>query len=93
MENLLSENNTYTILKKDPTYLCKKILLSLIQDGFRKGLINKKEREYLIPLAPRMSFIYYLPKIHKNPCRPIVSGIDSVMSCIGKFIDFFFYRL
>lgn len=37
--------------------------------------------------------IYYLPKIYKHPtcppCRPIVSGIDSVTSRVGRYIDFF----
>lgn len=36
--------------------------------------------------------MYYLPKVHKNatqpPGRPIVSGIDSVTSRVGRYIDF-----
>lgn len=46
-----------------------------------------------MPLAPRIPTIYYLPKVHKSltkpPGRLIVSGIDSVTSPIGKYVDFF----
>lgn len=68
-----------------------------MQEGFRKGLLNDKEKELLIPLAPTIPIIYYLPKVHKNPLkppgRPIVSGIDSITSCIGKFVDHFLQPL
>lgn len=37
--------------------------------------------------------MYYLPKVHKHtihpPGRPIVSGIDSITSRIGRYIDFY----
>lgn len=97
MRNLLSDRHTYKILKKDPTDQYKKLLNQLVQEGFRKGLINEKEKDFLIPLALRIPIIYYLPKVHKDPLKPpgrtIVSGIDSITSRIGKFIDHFLQPL
>lgn len=41
--------------------------------------------------------MYYLSKIHKSttrpPGRPIISGIDSISSRIGRYIDFFLQPL
>lgn len=87
MENLLSYKNTYMILKKGPPNQYKKLLNNLIQENFRKGLINKKENYFLFPLAPKIPIMYYLPKVHKNSQKP-PGRIDLVTSCIGKFIDF-----
>lgn len=60
-------------------------------------MISEKERKFLLPLAPRIPIIYYLSKVHKisqkHPGRPVVSGIDSIMSRIGKCIDFFLQPL
>lgn len=48
-------------------------------------------------MAHRVPVIYCLPKVHKNPAnppwRPIVSGLDSVTSGIGKYIDGFLQPL
>lgn len=64
-----------------------------MKEGYRKGVINEKERDFLIPLAPKTPIIYYIPKVHKNPIkppgRPIVSGIDSLTSRVGKYVDHF----
>lgn len=96
MEHLLSDRDTYTVLKRDPTNVYKRSLNIIFQRGYRKGIINKKELECLIPLASRIP-IYYIPKVHKNlvhpPGRPIVSGIDSLTSRVGKFIDQFLQPL
>lgn len=80
MKNVLSDENTYKILIKDPNNQYKRLLNNLIQEGFRKGLISEKEKDFLIPLAPRIPIIYYLPKVHKNfqkpPGRPIIAGLS-----------------
>lgn len=50
-----------------------------------------------MPSVQRTPVIYYLPKIKKNqsctPGHPFVSGIDSVMSQVGKYIDHFLQPL
>lgn len=52
MEHLLSDRDTYNILKRNPTIVYKRLLNNMIQAGYRKGIINKKKQEFLIPLVP-----------------------------------------
>lgn len=97
MTRLISNNQTYTPLASNPTIRYKKELLSLVDRAFQSGIINKKEKAYLIPSAPRIPVIYYLPKIHKSltkpPGHPIISGIDSVTARIGQYVDEFLQPL
>lgn len=97
MNRLLSDITTYTKLANNPTVKFKKELKSLINEGFSLGILNKKEKTHLLPSAPRIPVIYYLPKVHKSttnpPGRPIISGIDSVTARIGKYIDKFLQPL
>lgn len=69
----------------------------MIDRGLEQGILNKKEKAYLVPSAPRVPVMYFLPKIHKclskPPGRPIISGIDSVTARIGKYVDNFLQPL
>lgn len=47
MECLLSGRDTYTILKKDPINMYKKSLNSIVQDGYRKEIINERSWIFL----------------------------------------------
>lgn len=44
-------------------------------------------------MAPRTPTIYYFLKVNKSPTcppgHPIVSGIDSVTSQVGRYIDYY----
>lgn len=97
MQRILSDADTYLPLQSDPTLSFKRELKGLIDKGYNMGILNKKEREHLIPLAPRLPVMYILPKIHKTlvnpPGRPIISGIDSITSRVGKYIDFYLQPL
>lgn len=97
MYRLLSDTDTYSVIPNDPTTIYKKELLHLVNEGFSLGILNKKEKSFLVPLAPRIPTIYYLPKVHKDPVnppgRPIVSGIDSVTARIGKYVDHYLQPL
>lgn len=97
MTRILSDTNTYTQLLMDPTIKFKRELKDLVEKGFDMGILNKKEKEHLVPLAPRLPVIYSLPKVHKTlfnpPGRPIISGIDSITSRISKYIDFYLQPL
>lgn len=97
MNRILSDTDTYIPLSHDPIFKYKKELTGLIEVGFRNKLLNKKEKDFLIPLAPRKPIIYFLPKVHKclvnPPGRPIISGLDSITSRIGKYIDGFLQPL
>lgn len=80
MYRIVGDIETYTPLSRDPVVKYKKELESIVNRGFHKGILNEKEKLFLVPSAPRTPVIYYLPKIHKSqtcpPGRPIVSGID-----------------
>lgn len=56
------------------------------------GILNKNEAEYLVSNSTKTPVIYYTPKIHKRldkpPGRPI-SGINSVFSQLGEYLDNF----
>lgn len=64
MNRLLSDMNTYIPLNKDTNLCYKKRLIELIRYSCESKILNKKEKEYLIPSSPRIPIIYYLPKIH-----------------------------
>lgn len=70
MKKLLDDHVTYSVLPKDPTKDFKRALTEIVDEGFSLSILNKKERDYLIPLAPQIPTIYYLPKVHKNPVTP-----------------------
>lgn len=93
MMRILSDSDTYCRLSGNPTTEYKKTLVELIDTGSQLGILDKKEKHYLVPVAPRIPIMYYLPKVHKNathpPGCPIISGINFVTSRIGKYIDFF----
>ncbi|CAI9624404.1 unnamed protein product, partial [Staurois parvus] len=89
--------STYLPLSKDPTSQFKKDLVALVKKGKDNKILNKKEALYLVPDVCRLPVIYTLPKIHKDPLnppgRPIVNGIQSVMSRMGQYIDIFLQPL
>lgn len=88
-----NDHETYSTLSCDPTNRFKRELEGIVKQGFHDSILDKKENIYLVPLAPRIYTIYYLPKIHKSltnpPGSPIISGIDLVTSRIGRYIDFY----
>lgn len=97
MNRTLSDVDTYIPLSHDIIFKYKKELTALVDAGFRNKLLNKKERNFLIPLAPQKSIIYFLRKVHKSLVNPtgrlIISGLDSITSRIGKYIDGFLQPL
>lgn len=91
MNRILSDNSTYQMLSTDPSKVFRKELDLIIKHGVDSKFLNKQEAKYLIPTVSRTPVIYYLPKIHKDssnpPGRPIVSGIESLTSRLGEYID------
>lgn len=85
--------NTYKKLRGNPTNKLRALLKRTTKQAQEKGILTKKEARYLVPDAPRLPVIYQLPKIHKNKdCtsgKPIISGINSVLSRIGEYLDCF----
>lgn len=94
MTKILSNAATYRYVKlsKNPTVDFKKSLADLIDMGAQLGILDKKEKTFLVPFAPQIAVMYYLPKVHKDahhpPGRPIISGINSVTSRIWEIYRF-----
>lgn len=70
MFRILNDLNTYRPLPKDPTFEYKNTLVGLVVKEVQLGILDKKEKEYLVPLAPRIPIIYYLPKVHMDALHP-----------------------
>lgn len=94
INSIVGDRDTYTLLPSNPGGRSKTLLENIVQRGTSLGILNKKESYFLVPKAPRVPIIYYLPKIHKSltcpPGFPIVSGIDPITSRVGKYMDFFY---
>jgi hypothetical protein len=89
LKELLSDDNTYEVLKKDPTNNLIKERDSILNEILRLKYISEEKSESLKinnPVPPR---IYILIKLHKEsmPGRPVVSTINSVGQPIAKFIN------
>lgn len=86
---MLSDNNFYKPLTKDPTnkfQLANNKLINLLKTSNQIDETTKKELIINNSVAPRL---YALPKTHKNPLkfRPIVSCIDSPTYKLAKYIN------
>ncbi|XP_075053840.1 multidrug and toxin extrusion protein 1-like [Mixophyes fleayi] len=73
----LGDENTYEILKTDPSIRIMEKLQTSVDLNMRKGVISKEIKDYLIVQNPSIPVFYILPKIHKDPVcppgRPIVA--------------------
>ena len=85
MLNLLSDTNTYCLLKSNP--------LQSMQSSYNRGL-KKIQSKFNVDLSgfkstlPSLPYIYGLPKIHKKdvPLRPIISNVNSPSYYLSNLI-------
>ncbi|CAH2284022.1 Hypothetical predicted protein, partial [Pelobates cultripes] len=88
---VLEDENTYKILKSDPTndFLIK--YREILDRGRSRGLLSGDEYAFIFNCHPRIATFYCLPKVHKSmtlpPGRPIVSGIDNLTQNCSIYID------
>ena len=84
--NQMLEDDTYRVLKKDPTAKVEARVTRALKELERKGCISEKERKHLSLQCSTPPQIYGLPKIHKDgiPLRPIVSAIGSPTYQLAK---------
>ena len=75
-KELLSDTNTYKVLKKDPTAVYLKQLNKTIEDLYMNKTITVDLKQKLKPTSTLTPRFYGLPKVHKrdNPLRPIVAS-------------------
>src|SRR5436190_13742279 len=88
MDELLSDNNTYNVIHKEP--------LRNITKSLRDLLLRWKNREYISLATQRYLYVsdgvlpraYGLPKIHKAnwPLRLIVSSVNSPLYRLATFL-------
>ncbi|XP_075208158.1 uncharacterized protein LOC142313057 [Anomaloglossus baeobatrachus] len=89
----LSNRNVYQPLPSDPTNVFKTKVDRLLLDAHQKGIISKKELDFLSVRSPVVPTFYMLPKVHKSllkpPGRPIVAGIGSIFEQLCAYLDFY----
>lgn len=88
IEDILNDETTYKLLKKNPTAVFQKRNNTLIQEWIEELIIDLPTGSKLKnnnSLAPK---IYGLPKIHKTNCplRPIISFIQSPTYDLSKYL-------
>ncbi|XP_055522675.1 uncharacterized protein LOC129716859 [Wyeomyia smithii] len=88
MVNLLTDENTYKKLTKNPTNKIIKKINSFIDGWHNKGYIDFRTQKSLKESSCNPPRIYGLPKIHKDnrPLRPVVSTIGSATYNIARYL-------
>ncbi|XP_053556189.1 OTU domain-containing protein 4 [Bombina bombina] len=96
-KKILHDTAYYKKLSSDPTIEFKSLLKDIIESAFEKGILLKKEKDYLVPTEPNQAFYYHLPKGHTVGERNL-SGKHKF--CFFKvkafqyiFVVFFFFCL
>ena len=89
MNNLLSDQNTYIIVKKDPLRKISSSLRELLTRWKNMDYISSATYRYLSCSDGVLPRAYGLPKIHKpnHPLRVIVSSINSPLYTLASFLD------
>jgi len=88
MNNLLSDEQTYALIEKDPTNKITSDLKVLLKRWKTSGFIEDFIYKRLLTTDGLLSRAYGLPKIHKNGCplRIIISSIDSPLHSLLNFL-------
>ncbi|CAJ0960092.1 unnamed protein product [Ranitomeya imitator] len=87
----LRDEMVYQKLDSDPKFGIMGEINDCLKEAFENKIIDQELMNYLSLEFPRTPVLYITPKIHNSlvdpPGRPIVSGVDSVFSRIGTFLD------
>ena len=100
-EHLMSEHNLdngekIKFYSKVDTHHVEKVktkITKILQEAFDNDILTNEEYEAMNPNAKNVGKFYMNFKVHKPhdiipPGRPIVSGCNSMISNIGKYVDF-----
>ncbi|XP_077137236.1 uncharacterized protein LOC143798719 [Ranitomeya variabilis] len=91
IDGQLKDEKVYQKLNGDPKFNIMGEIKNCLQEALNKYIIDQDLMDYLYVEFSRTPVLYTTPKIHKSlidpPGRPIVSGVDSVFSRIGTFLD------
>ena len=85
-KTLLEDQQTYRMLKSDPTNRMKTKLINLLKKIKSEGGINEIQYKKMYPTGAVPPNFYGLPKVHKRgiPLRPIVSSRGSISYEVAK---------
>lgn len=88
MNEMMTDRNTYTVLRNDPTNKVQNKNNNIVKDLFRNNLINETEKKYMTTYTANSPKIYGLPKIHKQnvPLRPICSSLKVPCYELSKYM-------
>ena len=91
----LSNVNHYKRLPSDPTSTYAAKIKQFVISMFKRRLINKHTKDFLISRSPKISRLYLLPKLHKVgiPGRPIVVSNGCPTENISWFVDHYLQPL
>lgn len=70
MYKIVEDQDTYIPLSGNLVIRYNETLQALVQRGSQLGILNEKEKNVLIPKAPRVPMLYCLPKIYKSLTCP-----------------------
>ena len=86
MNQLLEDNNTYRLLKMDPTNKNKNRLINILRRIKSEGRLEEGTYKKMYPTGASSPKLYGLPKIHKKdiPLRLVVSSQGSVSYGVAK---------
>ena len=76
VENMLSDTNTYELLKKDPTEKIKEDLKTLLKLLLKEEKVSDNQYHSLIPTSNIVPRLYCTQNIHKKQ-DPMSSKVDS----------------
>lgn len=97
IERQLNEEDFYGKMDCDPSDHILKIIKVVLWEALALDYINNSTAEFLINKTPRVPIFHTIPKIHKKESpsrgRPIVSGINSVLELLSKYVDQFLQPL
>ena len=86
---MLEDPLVYTKIDRDDTKDIKCRADEIVYGLHSEGLLNKKQKTYLVDFDPKCPVFYGIPKIHKKnwPLRPIVSQINGPTYKINELVD------
>ena len=87
-KQLLSDENTYQRLNKDPTSKFSNKLINQLKELKKEGGLDDREYRRVYPTSALIPRFYGLPKVHKQgaPLRPIVASRGSITYELAKLL-------
>lgn len=93
----LDDGDFYERITQDPGKQVKTLIQTVLLEATNLGYITETTAKTLNKQQFRTPIFYTLPKIHKPgfppPGRPIISGCDSLLDPLSKYLDYYLQPL